>query len=122
MFVLGGYALDMILDTSFVDEIVVDQGVVVDYFVAGRQNEDLFFFVHPFPFGDHDFNVGQGLTERVVSCFVAQGNIAVLFGEGLWVFEGDPFWVGLCQKVQFVDGGSVFFAVPNLQIEIVVEV
>jgi hypothetical protein len=108
--------------TAFVDEVVVDDGIVVDDLVARRQDKYLLLLPHPLSLRNQDLDVSQRLAGRIISSFVAQGYSLVLVGEGGRHLEGDPFGVGLLYKIDFINGWSVLFTEANLKVDALCEV
>jgi len=97
-------------------------GVVIDYLVACWQNENLFLFAYSFPLCYQDFDIRQGLTCSILSCFIAQCDSSTLLTASYRHFNWYPFDIWVSYKVDFIDGGSIFLAVSDLQIKPVSEI
>lgn len=91
--------------------------IVVHYLVASGQDKHFLLLVDSFPLCDEELEIGERLTKRVVTCFVAEGNPWMFVCEDRWALEWDPLLSWLGHKVDFVDGRSVLLAIADEEMD-----
>ncbi len=92
-------------------------GVVIDDLVPRGQDENLLVLTHPLPLRYQHLDVRQRLSRIAVLRLVAQRQRPVLLHEGVRHFEGDPLESWGRNKIDLKDGGSIFLAVVDLEVE-----
>jgi hypothetical protein len=103
--------------TSFVDEVVVSYGIVVNNLVPCRQNKNLFLLPDSFSLCYQYLDIGQGFASRVLPCFVAQSNSPTLLNASDGRFYRYPFHGWVSHEVNFIDRRPIFLAVAHLKVQ-----
>ena len=90
-------------------------GVIVNYFIARREDKNLLLIVHLLPLCYQHLDVGKRLGAGNFPSFVAKKSSAETVADTLRPLEDDPVGGGFSLEFDVVDGRPILLAVDDLE-------